>query len=304
MIEPASVLLLSFLIDIFIGEPPVEIHPVCWMGRVVNFLWERRPSRGLFKYGFFLVLAGILLFGAMGWLVSSLWWPVGFVFSVLLLKGTMAAGALVDAGKGVGIALESGNLPLARKRLSWHLVSRNTRKLSSSEIAGGAIESMAENLSDGWVGPLMAFSLLGIPGALVYRFVNTCDSMLGYRYGDFELGGKVAARMDDLFNLIPARISSLLIVIAAGFVGLDWKGSAICAWREHRSTESPNAGWPMAAMAGSLGVILSKRGVYEIRGGSALPAASDLASAIRITRISQIFSVLLAIAVLAMRSFF
>lgn len=303
MAESVLILSLAVMLDVFAKEPPDLVHPVCWMGRMAGFIWKKRPSRGLFGYGVLLVLSGILVFGSGGWLVSFLPWPLRVPISVFLLKGTMAAGALADAGKSVGRALASRRLPLARRMLACHLVSRSTKCLSASEVAGAAAESLAENLSDGWVGPLTAFVFFGLPGAMIYRYVNTCDSMVGYRFGDFEPGGKAAARTDDLFNLIPAVISALLIVAAAFLTGLDWKGSALCSLREGRSTESPNAGWPMAAMAGALGVILSKRGSYELKGGDRHPFLSDLKAGIRIVEVSSGLAVFLALAVLTGRAF-
>ncbi|NCC96342.1 MAG: cobalamin biosynthesis protein CobD [Synergistales bacterium] len=299
MIQALSVLLVAVSIDLLIGEPPDRFHPVCWMGGFIRSMWSRRPNRWLFAYGAMLLSSGLAIFALLGMAVSHLWWPLSFTLSVWLLKGSISAQALIDAGREVQCAVASGKIDKARKKLSWHLVSRDTSSLSLSEVVGAAVESLSENLSDGWVGPLLAYSLFGLPGALAYRFVNTCDSMLGYRYGDFELGGKPSALLDDLINLIPSRVSASLLVVASYLSGLDWRGALLSSLRFHGVTESPNAGWPMAAVAGALGLTLTKRGCYSIEGGSRDPEQRDLAVSIRVVQTAQILAVLIAIIVTA-----
>jgi adenosylcobinamide-phosphate synthase len=155
-------------------------------------------------------------------------------------------------------------------------VSRPTAQLTAGQVASGAIESVAENLTDALVAPAVFFVLLGLPGALAYRALNTADTMLGYREGRLEYFGKVAARLDDVANLLPARIAGLALVVAAG-----WRMTA--AWstmlRDHASTASPNAGWTMSATAGALGVTLEKPGSYRLGQGRA-PRAADIGPSI------------------------
>jgi adenosylcobinamide-phosphate synthase len=145
------------------------------------------------------------------------------------------------------------------------------------------VESVAENLSDSFVAPVVWYALLGVPGAIAYRFVNTCDAMLGYR-GRYEYLGKAAARLDDVANWLPARLTALLVVAAAGLLGADARGAWRAMWQHHRRTASPNAGWPMSAAAGALGVRLEKLGHYALGHGprpsvATIPAAIDLARA-------------------------
>lgn len=295
MTQFLSVLTVAVLIDYLIGEPPDRLHPVCWMGKTINFFWTRRPSKGLFIFGLVLVLSGAAFFALLGAFISRLWWPLSFVLSVWFLKGTMSARALAEAGMEVRCALASGDLPLARERLAWHLVSRDTSSLSGSEVAGAGIESMSENLSDGWVGPILAYGLFGLSGAMAYRFVNTCDSMLGYRFGDFEMGGKTSALLDDLFNIVPSRASSILLILAAWISGLDWRRGLTATLGLHGVTESPNAGWPMATMAGILGVTLTKRECYSIPGGPKEPGVKDLSVSIGVLSKAQFLAIPLGI---------
>jgi adenosylcobinamide-phosphate synthase len=211
-----------------------------------------------------------------------------------LLKPALSLRALLAAGHEVEDALRRGALADARRLLAWHLVSRDTSQLSASEVAGAAIESLAENLSDGFVAPVVWHAALGLPGAYVHRFVNTADAMLGYRTPELEWFGKAAARTDDALNLVPARLTALLVALAAPLGG----GSTCAAFRIARADgwrpASPNAGWPMAAMAGALGVRLDKRAprtgarprraafLYVLHATGRAPAVPDLARARRI----------------------
>jgi len=160
------------------------------------------------------------------------------------------------------------------------LVSRNTKDLNTPLLISAAVESVAEGTCDSLVAPIFYFLLLGVPGAIGYRAVNTLDSMIGY-HGKYEYLGKFAARLDDILNFIPARLAALLLVLAAATKrrGRDaWK----TALKEHVRTESPNAGWPMAAMAGALNVRLEKVGHYVLGEGRAAPVLESIDNAINI----------------------
>jgi adenosylcobinamide-phosphate synthase len=194
----------------------------------------------------------------------------------LALKPALSVRALLEAGRRIQRLLEARRLDQAREALGRDLVSRDTRRLSSAEVAGAAIESVAENLSDGAVGPLLAFRLAGLSGAYVYRLINTADAMFGYHTRELEWFGKPAAVADDIVNLVPARLTALLIVTAAPIGSGSPRRAAHVAWRDARRTASPNAGWPMAAMAGALGVRLTKRGQYELNGNAPDPCARDI----------------------------
>ncbi len=195
------------------------------------------------------------------------------------LKSAYSVRALFAAVNGVRSALARGELERARGALGRDLVSRPTASLSRSEVAAAAIESLAENLNDSVVAPWLAHRLGGLPAALAYRFVNTADAMLGYRTPELEWLGKPAAWLDDALNLAPARLTAGLIAVAApaggGQIGRAW----LVARRDHGLTASPNAGWPMAAMAGALDRRLSKRGAYRLNRGAPAPSAADIGRA-------------------------
>jgi adenosylcobinamide-phosphate synthase len=275
--------------DLAWGEPPAALHPTVWMGRWIGAGRARRTGRGdaaAFAEGLAWTAAG----AAMAWgaarlldrAASHLPRPLAAVAAGVALKPALSLRALLGAAREVETALAGDDLAEARRLLAWHLVSRGTESLDASEVAGAAIESIAENLGDGLVGPLLYHRVGGLAGAYLHRFVNTADAMLGYRTPELEWYGKAAARADDAMNLAPSRISALCIALAAPAGGGDVAGALRVALRDGGRTASPNAGWPMAAMAGALGVRLDKRGAYTLNGGARSATADDLRRARRI----------------------
>jgi adenosylcobinamide-phosphate synthase len=196
-----------------------------------------------------------------------------------LLKSSFALRGLLDAAARVADALGSDELDEARRQLPW-LVSRPVEDLDRAHMCSAAIESLGENLADSYIAPLLAYALGGLPAAMAYRVVNTADAMLGYR-GELEYLGKAAARLDDVANLLPARLTAAAIVLSAPAVGLTARGALRTAIRDAGRTASPNAGWPMAATAGALGVWLEKPGTYRLGTGAA-PDVVDLTVARRL----------------------
>lgn len=279
-------LLGAVALDVIAGEPQGLLHPVAWMGRYLDGWWRRRPLRGKarqFLFGTTVVLMGLLLFGLPWWFLGRavpLWW----LWSIPLLKVTFAVRALLSAGQEVQAALERNDLDEARRVVRWHLVGRDTADLPASLVVSATVESLAENITDGLTGPLFWFALLGLPGAWAYRFVNTSDSMWGHHRPEKEYIGKFAARLDDLLNWIPARLTALLTVVAAALAGEDARGAWRTMWSQHRRTLSPNAGWTMSAMAGALGVTLEKVGQYRLEGGDGLRDAQAITRALRVVR--------------------
>ena len=289
------VLLSSLLIDLLFGDPPNRFHPTAWMGNLIRFLLRFRPHGNSFTeflYGILILLVGISLTASIGfgiqYIASFLPTWAGILFQALFLKLTISLRGLDRAAKEVQTALQNNNLTEARRLLSWHLVSRDTSQLSESQVSAAAIESVAENASDGSIAPLFFFALGGLPAAFAYRFVNTVDSMLGYRDMEREWLGKFPARLDDVLNFIPARLTGSFIVLAAPSCGASLANAWKIMWRDSSVTASPNAGVPMSAMAGALGVELEKVDHYQLGKGLRSPTLNDLVIARRILFIAVI----------------
>ncbi|MEO1668936.1 MAG: cobalamin biosynthesis protein [Chloroflexota bacterium] len=281
------VLLLALVLDLLFGDPPNRLHPVAWMGRFIGWLQKRITVRGRilpFISGAGITLSGAVVFGGAAWILSRTlrWLPGGWILSAVLLKLTFSLRGLNDAAHTVEAALQNDDLAEARRLASWHLVSRDTSALTASQVAAAAVESVAENTSDGVIAPLFFYALGGLPGAYAYRYVQTCDSMLGYRDAQHEWSGKFPARLDDLLNLLPSRVTALLFVVTAPLV----EGNAGKAWRiwqrDGNLTASPNAGQPMSAAAGALGVELEKVGHYTLGEGLRQPSPADISRARRL----------------------
>ena len=261
-----ATVLLAGLFDVAVGEPPNALHPVVWMGRLSSALMGRRPHgrpRAEFAYGVLIVLVTAGAAAAAGLLLtvglSRLPWWAALVIGAWVLKTTFSLRGLVRAGRDVQRALGSST-DAARASLAA-LVSRSP-DLDPPLIVSAAIESLAENLTDSVVSPLLYYALLGLPGALAYRAINTMDAMVGYR-DEREYVGKAAARSDDVANWVPTRIAALLIVAAASL-----RRRARAAWAalrtQHRPEYGPNKTLAIATMAGALGVQLRKPGAYAL----------------------------------------
>jgi adenosylcobinamide-phosphate synthase len=278
---PVAVLAAALAIDLVFGDPPNRWHPVAWLGGVIEKARRRLahgPSRRLLVNGA-IVTIGIAGLAAVASLlvvrVAAELGVAGLVLEAAALSCCFSVRGLWRAAAEVAAHLDADDMRGARVALAWHLVSRPTAELGEGEIAAAAVESVAENLTDSIVAPALMYLAFGLPGASVYRAVNTADAMLGYREGALEHFGKLAARADDLLNLIPARVAALAIVVAAAVMQAAPARALRIMWRDRRKTSSPNAGWTMAAMAGALGVRLAKRDAYVL-GDGPLPAAQDI----------------------------
>jgi adenosylcobinamide-phosphate synthase len=255
-------------IDLLVGEYPNFLHPVVWIGTATSKLLKLAPRDGRMRQFFF----GLLLTLAITGISAGVVWGIErltasmpilqMALGIFFFKASFALRELGRAAELVRSAIADGDLPRAREGLR-SLCSRDPTSLNEEALLAGAIESLAENISDSFIAPLFYFMLLGVAGAMGYRAINTLDAMIGYR-GKFEYVGKAAARLDDLVNWIPARMTAALLLLA-GFVS---GRSAADGWRIMRrdgaKTPSPNGGRPMACMAGLLGVDLAKPGVYTL----------------------------------------
>ena len=255
MIARATGLIAGYALDQALGDPR-RWHPVAGFGRVAGSL-ERRlyaDSVGRGSVHVAILVGGTVALGA----VSERKGP--FVGTMLATWAVLGGRSLDREAAAIGSLLDGGNLPDARRRLT-HLVGRDPSSLTADEVARAVVESVAENTSDAVVAPLFWGAVAGIPGLLGYRAINTLDAMVGHRSSRYERFGKPAARLDDVANLIPARIAAALAAIA----GPD-RGGAVRAWRDDAAGHpSPNAGPVESAFAGALGLRLGGTNVYGDR---------------------------------------
>ena len=297
---------LAVAVDLAVGDPTNRFHPVAWLGRIVAPIQSRAgastPPREL--AGGVTLAVVVPLAWTSAWLVvlscTQAIPALHVALSVFLLKSTFAIRGLGRAALLMASALERRELATARRGLS-HLCSRPAEELGADQLAQGTIESVAENASDSAVAPFFYLALFGLPGALFYRAVNTLDAMVGY-HGRFEYLGKATARLDDILNWVPARITALLLLVAG--TGLDTSSRrGYQTLREHGPrTPSPNAGRPMAAMAGLLSIALTKPGVYTLGRPLRPVVPGDIRTAWRIAHRAMVGAAILTAVVLLLRA--
>ena len=260
----SKVLLLAVLFDIIFGEMPAHFHPVVWMGKLISLFVGAAPCRHRKLYGLSIVifcvgitvlLARLLEFTGTGIL--------GMVITAYFLKSSFSIRMLLISAIGIQKDLDSGMIEKVRCDLKT-FVGRDTSRLNSHQSASAVIESLAESFVDGVLSPLFYFLLFGLPGALAYRMINTLDSMVGYKREPFLELGYASAKLDDLANWVPARISIMFLFIASIFSGKPFD-SLKTIIHDHNKTASPNSGWSMAAVSGAMNVRLEKTG-YHILG--------------------------------------
>lgn len=257
-----AALIAGYMLDLVLGDPRWLPHPIVGFGRVIAAA-EKQLNRGRFRFakgaaaGIILpVTVFALLYGAESYVCR--YSMGGFaVFSAVGLFFGIANRTLVREGAAVLRALETEGLDAGRKRLSW-IVGRETSQLSRQQIFSAVFETMSENLSDGVVAPLFFYALAGVPGILTYKMINTLDSMIGYKSERYRQFGCFSARLDDVANFIPARLTALLMVA----VTLSWRGAvSVRTYARHHA--SPNSGYPESALAGILGCRFGGPNMYH-----------------------------------------
>jgi adenosylcobinamide-phosphate synthase len=253
-------LALAMILDALFGEPrwlwDRVPHPAVLMGRAVDAA-DRRLNTGEDRRirGIVAVAGLVVVAAAAGWVLSLLW-PVEVIAAAILLAQRSLADHVRAVADALRLSVGDGRLAVAQ------IVGRDTAAMDPPDVARAAIESAAENLSDGVIAPLFWFAVAGLPGMVVYKMVNTADSMIGHRTPRHEAFGWAAARLDDVLNLLPARLTALMIALV-----VPRRGSAGVILRDAPLHRSPNAGWPEAAMAAGLDIALSGPRSYhgEIR---------------------------------------
>ncbi len=255
----------AFLIDTVIGDPRSRFHPVVLMGNLISFLesffYRAEDSDGKKMLSGSILVAIVLLISydaACGvlyfsYMADSRW--VEYAVSAVLLSFMISPKSLAEAGKEIHGLLMEGNLIEARRKVGW-IVGRDTDKLEVDGVTRATVETIAENTVDGIIAPLFFFLLGGVPLAVVYRAANTMDSMLGYKNEKYLYFGRTAAKLDDILNYIPARMTGLLFVAAAWIHGFDYRHALHMIQRDADKHPSPNGGYAEAAVAGALHIRL------------------------------------------------
>jgi len=261
----------AVVLDFILGDPRNKLHPTAWIGRLIGAITPRLKSKyantekikGSVAAVAIVSLAVLSTYYFLYAIENFLGMIALIVVSIILLKSTIAIRGMEMHARSVMDALANNDIDTARSKLS-NIVGRDTSQLDEQHVLSATIESVGESTVDGITSPIFYFALFGIPGAFAYRAINTLDSMIGYRDSYHKNIGWFSAHLDTIANYIPARITALLMVIAAKVIGADWKNSLYIMSRDRRNTPSMNGGWPMATIAGALRVRLEKNGYYSL----------------------------------------
>lgn len=258
---------LAFFLDLLIGDPPNWPHPVRWIGTMISKL-DLAFNKGAYKkrkglFMLIIVLSAVLLITGLTVYLAYLIHPLaGILWEAVVISTTIAQKGLKQAGMDVCLPLNERDFPEARLKLSY-IVGRDTGDLDESEIVRGTVETVAENTSDGITAPLFWAAIGGAPFAMVYRAINTCDSMVGYKNDKYGQFGWASAKLDDIVNWIPSRLTGFLMLLSSksdyhGF-GARWK----ILFNDAKKHPSPNSGWCEAGVAAILGIQLGGRNMYK-----------------------------------------
>lgn len=269
---PVIIAVCAFIIDTIIGDPQSRLHPVALMGNLVSILeralrWDQQGKYLKIAAGTIFALILLTIAYGLGWLIvwamgvlTFAWWVRVFI-EALLLSFMISPKSLMQAGQEVIYNLQRDDLLGAREKVHC-IVGRDVENMDEPEIVRATVETIAENTTDGIISPLFYFFIGGLPLAILYRMANTLDSMVGYKNEKYLYFGKVSARIDDLLNLVPARITGILIVVAAAILHFDYRMAWKMLIRDARKHPSPNGGFSEAAVAGALNVRLGGKNFY------------------------------------------
>ncbi len=294
-------LILGYLLDLIFGDPERLPHPIVWFGKMISW-GEHRLNRGRHRMAkgavmsiAYILLVFFVLWGLIRLVPNAILWCV---LNTIIVFYCLAGTTLIREVRNVFLALDE-SLEAGRKQVA-RIVGRDTSQLTAQEVRTAALETLAENLSDGVIAPLFWLALLGVPGMAAYKMVNTLDSMIGYRTERYKDFGCWAARIDDIANYIPARLTAVLMVIASG------KPSLLkFVWRNGRKHASPNSGYPEAALAGALDCRFGGPHYYFgelfdkpfIGDNDRELTTADMRRAVHINRIAEVMMIVLVIVV-------
>ena len=296
-----SIIIIGFaiLLDLILGDPKNRYHPTAWIGNLIGIITTRirNENQNLEKFnGIFIILipisiSTIVLIGLQYGIdfinIEFLSILVSLISGIILFKMTIAIKGMERHALAVLDAVEKNDLNNARTNLSM-IVKRNTKNLDKNHILSGTLESLSENIVDGITGPMLYFAIFGLPGAFAYRIVNTVDSMVGYKTQMFKNLGWFGANCDNILNYIPSRLTGLTIVLGSMLLGYDWKNCYEIFKRDGKKTDSPNAGYPMAAFAGALGTKFEKLQHYSLGTGDNEITSKKVKDAITLMKVTSL----------------
>jgi adenosylcobinamide-phosphate synthase len=299
ILESIIVIGLAILLDLTFGDPKNRYHPTAWIGNLIGIITTRMKNENyiLEKFGgIFIVLIpvciSVIVLSSLNFSidlisVESLSILISIISGIVLFKMTIAIKGMEKHALAVLDSIQKNNLDQARTNLSM-IVKRNTKNLDKNHILSGTLESLSENIVDGITGPMFYFAIFGLPGAFVYRIINTVDSMVGYKTQMFKNLGWFGANCDNILNYIPSRLTGLTIVLGSMLLGHDWKNCYEIFKRDGKKTDSPNAGYPMAAFAGALGTKFEKLEHYSLGTGENEITSKKVKDAITLMKVTSL----------------
>lgn len=308
---PIIAVMFALALDFTFGDPTNRYHPTVWIGKLLGkFVPCTKSTNHLIEKinGAFLLVLVIAIVSVLVTLFSSslkylenfdsnelykiLLMCTSVILVGILLKTTIAIKGMENHASKIMDSLSKNDLDGARTQLSM-IVKRDTNNLDKQHVISATLESISENIVDGITGPLFYFSIFGLVGAFVYRTVNTADSMIGYKTEIFRNIGWFAANCDKILNFLPSRLTSLVMVFSCIILKEDWRHSIHVMKRDGSKTESPNAGYPMATLAGALGIRFEKMEHYVLGDGNSEITERHFRSAISIMKVTTMLFVLL-----------
>ncbi len=304
-LDALAIVIAALLIDRFIGDVPNAIHPLRWMGNILDAIDRRIKNRssawtsvlGFLSYLLVFVIFGgiaILIIAAVHHYVSDidpLWGEIAWiVVTAFIFKVQFAIFSFRHHCDPICKDLDEGRVEDAAAKVQM-IVSRNTKGMDPEHIASSCCETVSENLVDSVLSPTFYFGLLGILGSIMFRCSNLMDAMWGYLNDKYGRLGFFPAKFDDVLGWFTSRISPYFVALAALFLRMDWKAAVPAAKKEHTKTPSPNSGWPMTAVAAALGISMEKKGVY-VMGVGPLPTTKDVQRCMRLVELTSILFIM------------